>query len=167
MQIVSSLSPDKLISSIQKNCVLDTLSGVEVIAENVTVGKFDGNKFRLYRQPGHKNNPFRPYFFGEVVKTEAGSEIRGSFKVLPSTKVAMGLWLSTVGAILCGMTYAMVVRLWRPELQEGLLALTVALGMCVFFFLFIRNGHRDGAEAKAYLTDLLNGCAEGASLRQK
>ena len=154
MKISSKLSPEDLLSNIQKNVDLEKfywnfISGDK--GRNFLLGKFKGNKFRLHKRISGRNS-WLPFFNGKVILTENGSEIIGDFKIHILVKLFMAFWC---GGILYGIVPG-IIQHHKVGFDDW-----VGFGMILFLFLIMKFSQWSERDSKVYITEYLKRCSEG------
>jgi len=168
MKISSKLSQDRLLLKI-KNSVENepffSFSYFKNMGSVKIIGKFKGNKFRLNKRIYYRNS-FIPYFYGEVVKVEGGSEIIGEFKMHPLVRIFMGVWFAGVGfSFLTGLySYCFPGSGNGNNHPLGWGGL-IPLAMIAFGVLLVKSGQWFERNSKVDIIEFLNHCAGASTIK--
>ncbi len=94
--ISSKLSPDEVLKKIKMRVDPRGLFFGSMFGSLPFVGSFKGNHFKIRKRIFY-NNSFSPIFYGEVVSSPNGSEIKGRFHIYLPVRIFMGIWFGVIG----------------------------------------------------------------------
>jgi len=159
MRFESSLDLDQCANLLKNSTLRDDLFKTMFAPSGTLICQFTGNKFRLRQKRGYQNS-YAPYFYGQLKKTEKGTEIEGRYRIHPFVRCFTTVWFS--GVILIGSLSLMacLTRLIKGSHDHAqptgaYLGILIPLGMLAFGIALAKFGMRLGKSEEKNMTELL------------